>query len=63
MHSCAVFSAITELLVYILLKVLSPFQLDKDQITDSGKFRHLDELLPLMKSRVCVTGIFCLIDD
>ena len=52
MADYAAFSMEDELLMYVLLKVLSPFQLDKDQITDSGKFRYLDEVLPLMKSRV-----------
>jgi len=43
---------ITVAACYVLLQALSPFQLDNDQITDSGKFRHLDEILPLMKNRV-----------
>ena len=28
------------------------FQLDQEQVTDSGKFRRLDELLPTLQNQV-----------
>jgi len=55
---------------HVLFQALGPFQLDKDQITDSGKFRHLDELLPVMKNRVVyhcllivIVGILFIFED
>ena len=38
------------------LQRLSKFKLDEELITDSGKFRFLDEWLPKMKEKVKAAG-------
>ena len=39
-------------IVILRLKSIHHFKLDDGEVCDSGKFRHLDELLPIMKEQV-----------
>ena len=39
-------------LFYFQLQSLHKFQLDESQVTDTGKFRFLDALLPAIKEKV-----------